>query len=265
MGAIPFAGLIQDSDGIFYGTTEKGGPNDNGTVFKLTPSSGLITLHAFAGNDGNEPTGVLIHGSDGNLYGTTYGGGSGQMGVVFRTPPTLPVQLVSAVSRKVHGAAGTFDLDLPLTGARGIECRSGGSTGDYTLVFKFVNTLASVNGASVTSGAGSVGSKSIDGTDAHNYIVNLTGVTNAQYITVSLANVTDSAGDFSPAVAGSMGVLVGDTTGDGFVNSADISQTKSQSGNAVTNANFREDVNADGFINSADISLVKSKSGTALP
>lgn len=40
---------------------------------------------------------------------------------------------------------------------------------------------------------------------------------------------------------------------------------KSQSGAAVTNSNFREDVTADGFINSADISLVKSKSGTALP
>ena len=62
-----------------------------------------------------------------------------------------------------------------------------------------------------------------------------------------------------------MGVLFGDTTGDGFVNSADISQTKSQSGNAVTSSNFREDINTDGFINSADISFVKSKSGTALP
>jgi hypothetical protein len=60
-------------------------------------------------------------------------------------------------------------------------------------------------------------------------------------------------------------VLIGDTNADGFVNSADISQTKSQSGNAVTSSNFREDLNADGFLNSADISLVKSKSGTALP
>ena len=62
-----------------------------------------------------------------------------------------------------------------------------------------------------------------------------------------------------------MSVLLGDTTADGFVNSADISQTKSQSGQAVGDSNFREDVNTDGFLNSADISLVKSKSGTALP
>ena len=62
-----------------------------------------------------------------------------------------------------------------------------------------------------------------------------------------------------------MGVLVGDTNADRFVDSADIGQTKSQSGHAVANSNFREDVNVDGFIDSADIGFVKSKSGTALP
>jgi hypothetical protein len=60
-------------------------------------------------------------------------------------------------------------------------------------------------------------------------------------------------------------VLVGDTTADGSVNSADISQTKSQSGHTVGSSNFPEDVTADGSVNSADISVVKSKSGTALP
>jgi hypothetical protein len=62
-----------------------------------------------------------------------------------------------------------------------------------------------------------------------------------------------------------MGALVGDTTGNGSVNSSDISQTQSQSGQPVTSANFREDVTVNGFINSSDISLVQSKSGTALP
>jgi hypothetical protein len=62
-----------------------------------------------------------------------------------------------------------------------------------------------------------------------------------------------------------MGVLAGDTNADRSVNSADITQTKSQSGQAVTGSNFREDLNVDGSINSADITLVKSKSGTGLP
>jgi hypothetical protein len=177
-----------------------------------------------------------------------------------------PVQLNAVLSRKVHRSAGIFDVDLPLTGNPGIECRGGGANGDYTIMFTFANTLTSVASASVTSGTGTVSSSSnIDRNDAHNYIVNLTGVTNAQVITINLGNVTDSVGNFSSAVSASMGVLVGDTTGDGFVNSADISQTKSQSGQSVTSANFREDINTDGFINSADISLVKSKSGTALP
>jgi hypothetical protein len=176
----------------------------------------------------------------------------------------MPAVLIGVVSRKAHANAGTFDINLPLTGNVGVECRSGGAGGSYTIVFTFANALTNVAGATVTSGTGLVGSSSIDPSDAHNYIVNLTDVTNAQTITVSLTNVTDSAGNFSPAVAESMRVLVGDTNGDGFVNSADIGQTKSQSGQSVTSSNFREDVNADGFINSADIGLVKSKSGTAV-
>jgi hypothetical protein len=61
-----------------------------------------------------------------------------------------------------------------------------------------------------------------------------------------------------------MGVLVGDTNADRFCDAVDTSQTKSQSGKPVTNANFREDVNVDGFIDAVDTALVKSKSGTSL-
>jgi len=75
----------------------------------------------------------------------------------------------------------------------------------------------------------------------------------------------DAAGNNGNVVSPQLGILIGDTNADGFVNSADISQTKSQSGQLVGLSNFREDVNVDRFFNSADISLVKSKSGTALP
>jgi len=59
--------------------------------------------------------------------------------------------------------------------------------------------------------------------------------------------------------------VIGDATEDGSVNVADLGQTESQSGHAVTSSNFREDVNVDGSINVADIGLMKSKSGTPLP
>jgi hypothetical protein len=128
------------------------------------------------------------------------------------------------------------------------------------VVFAFPGSVTFTN-ATVAAGAGSVSSSSGSGTST--VTVNLTGITNAQRITVTLSSVNNgtSTGDVSVP----MGVLVGDTNGDGTVNSADIGQTKSQSGNAVGATNFRQDVTVDGNINASDIGLVKSKSGTALP
>src|SRR4029077_16574830 len=133
-------------------------------------------------------------------------------GVVFRIGTPAPVQLISVVSELTNGSAGTFDIELPLTGNLGIEAgtRTSLGVGNYLLIFTFPNNLVRVAGASVTSGTGSVAAGYTDPNDAHNYIVNLTGVTNGQVITVSLANVTDSAGNFSSAVSVSMGVLLGD-------------------------------------------------------
>jgi hypothetical protein len=125
-------------------------------------------------------------------------------------------------------------------------------------------TLASVGGASVTIGTGSVSSSAV-GAEAHEYVVDLTGVANAQEITVALTDVTDSLGNNSPSMQSTMGLLVGDTTGSRIVNSSDIGQTKTQSGQPVTASNFRTDVNANGSINSTDVGLVKARSGTSLP
>ncbi len=93
--------------------------------------------------------------------------------------------------------------------------------------------------------------------------VNVVGVTNAQYITVTLAGVNDGTNTNDVAVR--MGILVGDANGDRTVNSADVGLTKSKSGQSVDSTNFREDLNADGGLNSGDVGLVKSKSGTGLP
>jgi hypothetical protein len=136
-----------------------------------------------------------------------------------------PAALDKVVSTKVHGGAGSFDIDLPTTGNLGIECRSGGANGNYTLVFTFANYLSNVDGASITSGTGTISSSNIGNSDSHQYFVNLTGVTNAQAIAITLANVYEIPGNGSSAISVPMGVLLGDTNGDGFVNSADISQT----------------------------------------
>ena len=74
-GARPDAGLVQGTDGNFYGTTSQGGPRD-GTVFKINPSGALTTLHSFSGSDGANPMAELVQANDGNFYGTTFNGGA---------------------------------------------------------------------------------------------------------------------------------------------------------------------------------------------
>jgi N-acetylneuraminic acid mutarotase len=180
--------------------------------------------------------------------------------------PSTPI-VQSAVSQKTHGNAGSFSVNLPLIGTPGIECRSGGATNDYTMVVTFLANV-SVTGnpqAAVTSGIGIVGTGGVSNggtvTIANNVVtVPLTNVANAQTINLTLYAVNGSTNIVIP-----MSVLIGDTTANGVVNAGDVSQTKSQVGQAVTMSNFREDVNANGLINSVDVALVKSKVGTALP
>ena len=88
-GAIPQAGLIMDSGGNLYGTTETGGADDTGSVFEVASGSRTITtLASFDGPNGDfgaDPDGALIMDTSGNLYGTTPGGGANGMndGTVF--------------------------------------------------------------------------------------------------------------------------------------------------------------------------------------
>ena len=165
----------------------------------------------------------------------------------------------SASSRKTHGAAGVFDIPLPLTGNAGVECRSGGASNIYQMIISFM-TNVTVQSASMTSGTGSVSSFSVSGPQV---TVNLTGVTNAQRITITLHNVND--GIHTGDVPVSMGVLIGDTNANATVNAADVAQTKARLGQAVDALNFRSDVNANGSINAADTAIVKQNSGTSLP
>jgi uncharacterized repeat protein (TIGR03803 family) len=94
-GSNPLAELVQAADGNFYGTTESGGTNDEGTAFRITPSGKLTTLHSFSGTDGANPYAGLIQGTDGNFYGTTANGGVNSQGTVFKITPTGKVTTYS--------------------------------------------------------------------------------------------------------------------------------------------------------------------------
>jgi uncharacterized repeat protein (TIGR03803 family) len=104
-GASPYAGLVQGTDGNFYGTASSGGASSAGTVFQLTPSGGFTVLYSFTGGaDGGFPVGSVIQASDGNLYGTTYQGGNVNAGVVFQLAPSGSLNILYTFTGAADGA-----------------------------------------------------------------------------------------------------------------------------------------------------------------
>jgi uncharacterized repeat protein (TIGR03803 family) len=106
-GRNPYAdGLVQGTDGNFYGTTFNGGANGHGTMFKITPGGILTTLHSFHGTDGNgtSPQARLVQGTDGNFYGTTSIGGGHNKGTVFKITPGGTLTTL----HRFHGTDGSY-------------------------------------------------------------------------------------------------------------------------------------------------------------
>jgi hypothetical protein len=224
-----YAGLLGCNWPRFHGDTAQG---PGRYIFHMTGDGVGV-----AQNSGD----VMLYGADARL-------------------PLDQTKIPQAVSRKTHESGGTFDVELPITGSPGIECRTGGASGDYQVVVTFPNAVT-FNNVVVTSGIGTVTSTSGSGTPA--VTVNLTGVTNAQTIALTLAGVNDGTNIGDVAVR--MGVLVGDVTGNGVVSNTDVASIKAEVAAPVTASNFRNDVNANGVISNTDVSLTKAQVGTSLP
>ena len=167
--------------------------------------------------------------------------------------------LLSAVSRKTHGSAGTFDLPLTLdpTSNATVEPRLGGPT---TLIFNFNTNVAAAGGVlnagsfsltNVTYSAASISSS--------NLTLNLTNAVDQSLVTVVLSGITDLAGN---PLAGTNAVrissLYGDVNQSGAVNVVDMQKVKNNLLQGLTSANFLCDVNCNGGINVADLQQIKN-------
>jgi uncharacterized repeat protein (TIGR03803 family) len=187
-GGYPVAGLVQATNGKFYGATEGGGDYGDGTVFKITPSGTLTTLHSFDGTDGTYPLGTLIQAADGNLYGTTSYGGAGHAcqvpypgcGTVFTITPSGTLSTLYSFD-KSDGAVPQATLVQATNGDFYGTTYGGGASG-YGTVFQItpsgvLTTLynfCSQSNCTDGSGPGSM----IQGTDGNFYGTTLSGGTN---------------------------------------------------------------------------------------
>src|SRR3954469_13247068 len=105
VAAYPFAGLLRDGAGNFYGTLSY----NVGTVYKLDSKGRETTLHVFSGTDGSDPQGDLVRDNDGNLYGTTCYGGLSDFGTVFKLNLNGSYQVL-------HSFTGGTDGACPIAG-----------------------------------------------------------------------------------------------------------------------------------------------------
>jgi len=133
-GNEPRAGLIVGTDGNFYGTTGGGGANGDGTVFKITPSGTLTTLHSFDSTDGASPVAALVLGTDGNFYGTTQFGGANIYGTVFKITPSGTLTTLHNFNG-TNGAVPYAGL-VQATDGNFYGTTDGGGADDYGTVFK---------------------------------------------------------------------------------------------------------------------------------
>lgn len=165
------------------------------------------------------------------------------------------INLVSAASRLTHGTAGTFDVNMPLTGVSGVECRSATT---YNAVFTFDAPVSSGE-VTVLSGAATVGAITFNG---NSMTAELTGVTAAEDVTLHTQNIN---GDGQAHGDVEFGFLVADADANRVVGKSDQTLVKGQLNQPVTAANFREDLNADGRIKTSDANLVKTNKGHSIP
>jgi uncharacterized repeat protein (TIGR03803 family) len=197
-GAIPAAPLIADNTGALYGTTIAGGASGYGTVFKLTPATGLpwneTVLWSFSGSDGSSPAvSGLIADNTGALYGTTEGGGNPicqggfGCGVVFKlTPPTT------------IGGLWTETVLYSFTGG------SDGATPLGTLIADSTGALYGTTAQGGGSDAGTVFK-----------LTPATGLPWNESILYSFIGGSDGGGPFAGLIADSTGALYGTTTAGG--------------------------------------------------
>jgi uncharacterized repeat protein (TIGR03803 family) len=212
-GTTPGAGLVQSANGDLYGTTDYGGAYNNGTVFRITPSGRLTTLHSFAGppTDGEVPNAGMVQATNGDFYGTTAAGGAFRNGTVFKiTASGTLTTLYSFCSQ-----SGCTDGSNPLGLVQA-------TNGDFYGVTALGGAAASYNGNNAGAGCGTV------------FKITPSGTLTTLYSFCSLSGCTDGLAPQAGLVQAVSGDFYGTTEQGGGTNHAGTVFKISPSGTRTT-------------------------------
>jgi len=125
------SGLVQASNGSFYGSTTLGGPNSYGSVYTMTSTGTVTVLHGFNATDGATPN-ALVLATDGNFYGTTISGGANIDGTIFEVTPLVAMSTLHTFNGS-DGADSFAGLLQHTNGKFYGTTRVGGSKNDGTV------------------------------------------------------------------------------------------------------------------------------------
>lgn len=208
---------------------------------------------------GNSVTGnYMWKGTTGYIGGSTAGNTTTPNGL-YNASIAAPV-LQTAVSRKVHGSAGTFDLPLSLT-SRTNPSTEPRQSSSATIVMTFNTSLDSAASA-ITEGTATIASTTISGNTVS---VSLTGVSDQQYVTIALTNVTTTGGSAFGSGSVRIGFLYCDVNQNRVVSLADVGLINGQLAQPVSTSNYLDDVNVSGTITVSDKGAANAALTHALP
>jgi uncharacterized repeat protein (TIGR03803 family) len=239
-GETPQAGLVQATNGSFYGTTSLAGANNNGTVFKITSGGTVSAVHSFDGTDGSFAQAGLVQATNGNLYGTTADGGANGYGTVFKITHAGkltslhsfdfedgdgPNGLVQATDGNLYGTTEVGGSDLVCSKGCGTVFKIT-PAGTLTTLYKFCSQNTCDDGAGPTAGliqaadGNLYGTTSTGGVSGYGTIFKITpkGKLTTLYNFCSQAKCADGSGPASGLIQASDGNFYGTTYSGGALN-----------------------------------------------
>jgi len=227
-GKYPTAGVVRDSAGNLYGTTNNGGPTNAGIVYQVDTTGQETVLHSFTGADGAYPSAGVIHDSAGNLYGTTNNGGPAYAGVVYQVDTTGHETVLYSFTGGADGAnpyegvvrdsAGNLYGTTLTGGAAGAGVvYQVDTTGHETVLYSFTGGAdgGSPYAGVILDSAGNLYGTTSGGGAAGAGVVYKVDTTGHQTVLYSFTGGADGGNPYASVIRDAAGNLYGTTNGGG--------------------------------------------------